>query len=104
MVDCDLVRVERLDPRYVTYFDPSWETGLGLFAAIAQGLYDVGLDGRRVASAMPGVIPKSVRQHCEVAEAVLAGDVDRAVSAYRRHLEHVLETTIQSMAETRGRE
>jgi len=78
-------------------------SGNRMLAAIAQGLYDVGLDVRRVASAMPGVIPKSVRQHCEVAEAVVAGDVDAAVQAYRRHLGHVLETTIQSMADTKGR-
>jgi GntR family transcriptional repressor for pyruvate dehydrogenase complex len=76
--------------------------GNRMLAAIAQGLYDVGLDGRRVASAMPGVIPKSVRQHYEVAAAVLDGDVDAAVSAYRRHLEHVLETTVQSMTATKA--
>jgi len=76
--------------------------GNRMLAAIAQGLYDVGLDERRVASALPGVIAKSVRQHCEVARAILAGDVDAAVAAYRQHLEHVLETTIQSMAATRA--
>ena len=75
--------------------------GNRMLSAIAQGLYDVGLDGRRVASAMPGVIVKSVRQHCEVGAAVVAGDVEAAVGAYRRHLGHVLETTIQSMSATR---
>jgi GntR family transcriptional regulator, transcriptional repressor for pyruvate dehydrogenase complex len=74
--------------------------GNRMLAALAQGLYDVGLDERRVASAMQGVIEKSVRQHCEIAEAVVAGDTESAVRAYRRHLEHVLETTIQSMAAT----
>ena len=57
------------------------------------------LDVRRLASTVPGVIEKSVAQHCEVAEAVVAGDVKAAVDAYRRHLEHVRDTTIQSMAE-----
>jgi len=71
--------------------------GNRILSALAQGLYDVGLDERRVASAMPGVIEKSVRQHCEVGVAIVDGDVDAAVKAYRRHLEHVLETTIQSM-------
>jgi GntR family transcriptional repressor for pyruvate dehydrogenase complex len=66
---------------------------------LAQGLYDVGLDVRRVASAVPGVIEKSVAQHVEVAEAVMAGDAEAAARAYRRHLEHVRDTTIQSMAE-----
>ncbi len=71
--------------------------GNRLLSALAQGLYDVGLEVRRVASTVPGVIKKSVAQHCKVAEAVLIGDVNLAVSAYRLHLEHVRDTTIQSM-------
>ena len=68
-----------------------------LLSALAQGLYDVGLDVRRIASTVPGVIEKSVAQHVEVAEAVMAGDAAAAMDAYRRHLEHVRDTTIQSM-------
>ena len=75
--------------------------GNRLLSALAQGLYDVALDVRREASAMPGVIVKSVAQHCEVAEAVAAGDAAAAVLAYRRHLEHVRDTTIQSMKGSR---
>ena len=71
--------------------------GNRLLSAVAQGLYDIGLDVRRVASAMPGNIEKSVAQHIEVAEAVLAGDVAGACAAYRRHLEHVRDTTIEAM-------
>ena len=48
-----------------------------------------------------GVIEKSVAQHVEVAEAVSAGDAPAAVAAYRRHLEHVRDTTIQSMVAAR---
>lgn len=73
-------------------------SGNRMLTAVAQGLYDVGLDERRVASALPGVIPNSVRQHREIGEAILAHDVEAAVQSYRRHLEHVLETTIQSMS------
>jgi GntR family transcriptional repressor for pyruvate dehydrogenase complex len=69
-----------------------------LLSALAQGLYDVALDLRRVASALPGIIEKSVRQHIEVAEAVVASDAAAATAAYRRHLEHVRDSTIQSMA------
>jgi GntR family transcriptional repressor for pyruvate dehydrogenase complex len=72
--------------------------GNRLLSALAQALYDVGLEVRRVASAVPGVIEKSVAQHCEVAEAVMARDSAAAVRAYRRHLEHVRDTTIASMA------
>ena len=71
-----------------------------LLSAVAQGLYDLGLDVRRIASEVPGVITKSVGQHVEVAEAIMAGDTERAVAAYRRHLEHVRDTTIQAMGRT----
>ena len=72
--------------------------GNQLLFAISQGLYDVGLDMRRIASTVPGVIEKSVGQHVEVAQAVMERDAEAAAAAYRRHLEHVRDTTIQSMA------
>jgi GntR family transcriptional repressor for pyruvate dehydrogenase complex len=72
--------------------------GNPLLCALAQGLYDLGLDVRRVASTAPGVVEKSVRQHIEVAEAAAARDAAAATAAYRRHLEHVRDSTIQSMA------
>lgn len=72
-----------------------------LLSGLAQGLYDIALDVRRKASAVPGVIEKSVVQHCEVAVAMMEGDAGSAVDAYRRHLEHVRDTTIQSMADNR---
>lgn len=70
----------------------------GYLAALAQSLYDVALDVRRLASAVPGVIKISVAQHCEVADAIMAHDADASAAAYRRHLEHVRDTTIQAMA------
>jgi GntR family transcriptional repressor for pyruvate dehydrogenase complex len=81
-------------------FHQAINTGAGnsLLSAVAQGLYDLGLDVRRFASERPGVIIKSVGQHIEVAEAIARRDADAAVAAYRRHLEHVRDTTIQSMA------
>jgi GntR family transcriptional regulator, transcriptional repressor for pyruvate dehydrogenase complex len=72
-------------------------SGNQLLTALAQGLYDIGLDMRRVASGLPGVIRKSVTQHIALAEAVTAGDQARAVEAGRRHLEHVRDTTIIAM-------
>lgn len=73
-----------------------------LLSALAQGLYDIGLDVRRVASAVPGNIEKSVAQHIVVAEAVMARDADAAVEAYRHHLEHVRDTTIAAMSRARA--
>lgn len=66
-------------------------------STLAQGLYDVALDFRRAASTMPGVIEKSAHQHSEVAQAIIGNDSEAAVAAYRRHLIHVRDTTIQSM-------
>jgi GntR family transcriptional repressor for pyruvate dehydrogenase complex len=72
--------------------------GNRFLAALAQGLYDIALDVRRVASEMPGIIEKSVAQHIDVAEAVMAGDADAAAAAGRRHLEHVRDSTVVAMA------
>jgi GntR family transcriptional regulator, transcriptional repressor for pyruvate dehydrogenase complex len=69
-----------------------------MLATVALGLYDVALDVRRVASAAPGVIPASVAQHVQVADAVMAGDEQAAAAAIIRHLDHVRLSTIQSMA------
>jgi GntR family transcriptional repressor for pyruvate dehydrogenase complex len=71
-----------------------------LLAALAQSLYDVGLDTRRAAIEMPGAIKKSVGQHVVIAEAVVAKDADAAADACRRHLEHVRDTTLEVMART----
>lgn len=75
-------------------------SGNAMLSAIAQGLYDVALDIRRVASNVRAVIVTSVGQHCEVADAIVAHDAEAAVAAYRRHIEHVRDSTIQSMTET----
>jgi len=85
-------------------FHQAINTGAGndLLSALARVLYDLGLDVRRTASEVPGVIAKSVGQHIEVADAILAHDAEAAAAAYRRHLEHVRDTTTQSMALTRS--
>ena len=81
-------------------FHQSLNNGAGnaLLSAMAQGLYDVGLDMRRAASEIPGNIEKSVAQHVTLAEAVMAQDAAAAVEACRRHLEHVRDTTLDAMA------
>ena len=71
--------------------------GNKFLSALAEGLYDIALDVRRLASTFPGVIETSVSQHIDVATAVLAGDTDAAVAAGRRHLEHVHNTTVAAM-------
>ena len=73
-----------------------------VMTVMAQGLYDIGLDMRRVASALPGVIEVSVAQHAAVAAAIARRDAEAAAAAYRRHLEHVRDTTIRSIELTAG--
>ena len=92
-----LLDIEFHDALYVA-------AGNKMLCTMAQGLYDVGLDVRRVASTVPGIIEKSVRQHIAVAEAVMAHDAAAAATAYRHHLEHVRDTTIQFMAGTNANE
>ncbi len=72
--------------------------GNPLLTALAQVLYDLGLDVRRTASEVPGVIEKSNGQHIEIADAIMRGDAATAVAAYRAHLEHVRDTTIMAVA------
>jgi GntR family transcriptional regulator, transcriptional repressor for pyruvate dehydrogenase complex len=70
-----------------------------ILSTISEGLYNVAIDARRLASATPGIIEISVNQHCRVAEAIAAGDADKAVQTYREHLKHVLNTTINAIHE-----
>lgn len=70
-----------------------------LLGMIAQGLYDIALDVRRIAVETPGAIPVSVNDHLLIARAIVAGDAGAAVAAYRGHLDHVRETTERALAE-----
>jgi GntR family transcriptional regulator, transcriptional repressor for pyruvate dehydrogenase complex len=71
-----------------------------LLSAVAQGLYDIGLDVRRAASQVRSNVQKSVEQHIELAEAIMRGDIEAAASAYRRHLEHIRDTTVEVIAKS----
>jgi GntR family transcriptional repressor for pyruvate dehydrogenase complex len=73
-----------------------------ILATLSEGLYNVAIDARRLASTKPGVIANSIQQHCDVAEAIEAGDAERAVQAYREHLVHVRDTTISAIDELPG--
>ena len=70
-----------------------------ILATVSEGLYNVAIDARRLASATPGVIEISTEQHCRVADAIQNLDAVAAVAAYREHLDHVLETTLRAQHE-----
>ena len=74
--------------------------GNAMLAVLSQGLYDVALDARRIASSLRGVVEVSVAQHCAVADAIMVNNADAAVDAYRLHLEHVRDTTIAARSQT----
>ena len=65
-----------------------------MLSTLSRCLYDVGLDLRRVASELDGVIQTSVEQHCLVAQSIILSDVEAAVEAYKLHLRHIRDTTI----------
>ena len=64
-----------------------------MLSTLSGCLYDVGLDLRRAAVEMEGVIETSVEQHCLVAKAIKSGDIATAVEVYRVHLQHIRDTT-----------
>lgn len=66
---------------------------------VAQGLYDVALELRRIASLLPGVLAQSCADHVGIAEAISRGDEAGAVAAYDGHLKNIRDTTIRSLAE-----
>ena len=70
-----------------------------LLTTVAQSLYDIALDLRRIAMSRSGAIAQSVADHCRIAEALVGHDSDAAVAAYREHLEHVRESTNRSLKE-----
>lgn len=68
-----------------------------ILSMISEGLYNVAIDARRLASATPGVIEISVDQHCRVAQAIAEHEAEKAIEFYREHLEHVRDTTISAI-------
>ena len=65
-----------------------------MLSTLSKCLYDVGLDLRRVASEMNGVIRTSVKHHCRIANAIMFQNVVSAEAAYKLHLRHIRDTTI----------
>lgn len=93
----DPVGFRLLDAEYHQAINAGAENSI--LSTLSEGLYNVAIDARRLASTKPGVIATSIQQHCDVAEAIEAGDAQRAVQAYRQHLVHVRDTTISAMDE-----
>ena len=68
-------------------------SGNAMLERIAEALYNIGLDHRRLVMNLPGQIEKSTRDHQMILRALQKRDPDAAVSAMELHLEHIAETT-----------
>lgn len=74
-----------------------WEAARnGFLQTVSRSLYSLAMDLRRRASATPGVLEQSARDHQAIAEAIAAGDAEAAARAMSRHCEHIRKTTLQA--------
>jgi GntR family transcriptional repressor for pyruvate dehydrogenase complex len=75
--------------------------GNAVLQRIADGLYNMDLHIRRRATAEPGLIAESTEDHTKIAAAIAACDPDGAAAAMARHLSHIKESTVRTMANQR---
>ena len=66
---------------------------------VCSSLYSLAIEQRRKASAKPGVLKRSARDHAEIVEAIIARDPDAASAAMGRHVENIRKSTLQVMIE-----
>lgn len=114
----DLEKLKRyadLGPRLIT--DPAgfrvmdsefhaiiWKAaGNPFLTRIAAGLYETGLEYRRIASEIRDVLPKSAQEHAEIVKALQARDKKWAEAATVDHLESILASTILALDISAGR-
>jgi len=67
--------------------------GNAILQRVAYGLYNLGLDIRRRATAEPGIIAQSTKDHTRIVEAICARDQTRAGEAMKTHLAHIEAST-----------
>lgn len=73
-----------------------------LLKTVAEGLNDIALDIRRIATETAGVIETSVEDHARIAAAIARRDATAAAAAYGEHLRHTRETTERALARAAG--
>jgi GntR family transcriptional repressor for pyruvate dehydrogenase complex len=64
---------------------------------MAQSLYHIGAEFRRIASETPGVVAKSAKEHHAIVKAVKQHDSAKAAAAMRTHLASISRTTHEAM-------
>jgi len=69
-----------------------------VLASISQSLYELGFEFRRIATEKPDVIKTSVADHDVIVRAITSRKPELAEKAFRSHLNHVRETTVQAQS------
>lgn len=75
--------------------------GNAILQRIAEGLYNMGLDVRRRATADPKIIAQSTEDHTRIVAAIRAKNPNGAAEAMRVHLGHIEESTRRFTLATR---
>ncbi len=65
---------------------------------MAQSLYHIGAEFRRLASETPGVLVNSAREHDAIIKAIRKHDGAKAAGAMRTHLSSIARTTREAMS------
>ena len=71
--------------------------GNSVMERLALGFYNMGLEARRAATALPKVTKQSVKDHAEIVEGIKLGDPDKTGAAMERHIRHIEETTLDAL-------
>ncbi|KKJ78779.1 hypothetical protein WH95_01560 [Kiloniella litopenaei] len=66
-----------------------------MLSRLSDGLYNLGLDIRRMATENPATVKRSVREHIAIAEAIRAGNPDQARDEMTKHLDSIERSTLE---------
>lgn len=77
----------------------STTAGNAVLERIAYGLYNMGLDVRRRATENPALIRRSLGEHRRIVKAIAMREPDKAVVAMNQHLDHIEDSTRQTLEE-----
>ena len=94
-IQSDPVGFRILDSRF--HEKLSGIAGNAVLQRVAYGLYNMGLDFRRRATAESGLIAQSTEDHGRIAAAIAEHDADGAAEAMTRHLRHIEDSTKRVM-------
>ena len=67
---------------------------------VSRSLYSMAIESRRRASAQPGVLAQSAKDHAAIVAAIAARDADAAGAAMAAHVAHICKTTLAAMEKT----